>query len=71
MYEQLEVKAMEEALKTKEKMEAAKVSLENQLLEVQSEVAKLSGGKTTFKSLFSRGSKVEQVEKMEKWIPTL
>ena len=39
------------------------------LLTLQAEQAKLMGGKTTFKSLFSRGSKNEQIQKLEKSIP--
>lgn len=34
-------------------------------------MAKLMGGKTTFKSLFSKGSKNEQIQKFEKEIPDL
>ena len=37
----------------------------------QSEVAKLLGGKTTFKSFFSKGSKSEQIQILEKEIPEL
>jgi hypothetical protein len=64
-YEILEVKAMEEALRVKERYEMDKKDKEEQLLKCQAELAKLKGGKTTFKSIFSRGSKNEQIVKLE------
>lgn len=70
-YEILEVKAMEEALRIKEKYEADKKESDELLLKNQSELAKLMGGKTTLKSIFSRGSKNEQIQKLEKDIPDL
>ncbi len=39
-----------------------KKNLEEKYLTNQAEVAKLTGGKTTFKSLFSRGDKKQQIE---------
>ena len=63
MYEQLEVKAMEETIKVREKMETTKNTLQENLAGMQAELGKLMGGKTTFKSLFSRGSKSDQIQK--------
>ena len=62
---------MEEALRIKEKYEADKKENDELLLKSQSELAKLMGGKTTLKSIFSRGSKNEQIQKLEKDIPDL
>jgi hypothetical protein len=62
----LEVRAMDEALKIKEKLEVEKQDKSEQLLTNQSELAKLMGGKTTIKSFFSRGSKSEQIQKFER-----
>jgi len=45
--------------------------MEEALLGRQGELSKLSGGKTTLKSLFSRGSKDEQVSKLKAGIPEL
>lgn len=62
-YEILEVRAMEEALRGKERLDADKQAKNEELLTSQSELAKLMGGKTTLKSIFSRGSKSEQIQK--------
>jgi hypothetical protein len=70
-YEILEVRAMEEALKGKERLEADKQGKSEELLTNQAELAKLMGGKTTFKSIFSRGSKSEQIQKLERDNPDL
>jgi sorting nexin-1/2/sorting nexin-4 len=70
-YEILEVRAMEEALKTKERLDIEKQEKSEELLTNQAELAKLMGGKTTFKSIFSRGSKSEQIQKLERENPDL
>lgn len=57
------MRAMEEALRAKERLDVEKQSKNEELLTSQSELAKLMGGKTTFKSIFSRGSKTEQIQK--------
>lgn len=54
---------MEEALRGKERLDADKQAKNEELLTSQSELAKLMGGKTTLKSIFSRGSKSEQIQK--------
>lgn len=71
MYEQLEIKAIEETIKVKEQLEIKKSEMEQDLISQQGELAKLMGGKTTFKSIFSRGSKAEQIQKLESGIPEL
>jgi len=63
-YEILEVKAMEEALKTKEKYEIELKDKQNELLEKQTELSKLNSGKTTLKSFFSTKSKTDQIQKL-------
>jgi hypothetical protein len=68
-YEILEVKAMEEALKIKEKYETELKEKQSELLEKQTELSKLNSGKTTLKSFFSRGSKTDQIQKLELGVP--
>lgn len=55
----------------KQTLEGNKKKLEEKCLNNQAEVAKLLGGKTTFKSIFSKGSKSEQIQILEKEIPEL
>lgn len=45
--------------------------MDQKLLSDQAEFASLMGGKTTFKSIFSRGNKSEQIQILEKDIPAL
>lgn len=56
---------MDQAIKIKEKYDTEKKDKENLLLDRQAELAKLNSGKTTLKSIFSRGSKNEQIQKLE------
>lgn len=49
----------------------AKRKLEEKCLDNQSEVSKLMGGKFSFKSLFAKGNKNEQLQTLEKEIPEL
>ena len=77
-YEIREIEGMEEAITTRESYESTyfinvdkKKSLQEKCLSSQAEVAKLTGGKTTFKSLFSRGNKNQQIDQLEKEIPEL
>lgn len=45
--------------------------LEEKCLDSQTEVSKLMGGKFSIKSIFSKGSKNEQIQTLEKQIPDM
>lgn len=62
---------MDQAIKLKQKYDSDKKDKENLVLDRQAELAKLNSGKTTLKSIFSRGSKNEQIQKLELQIPEL
>lgn len=63
-----EVDAFIETLQQKEFCEKLKKSTMEKLKEQQSELAKLIAGKTTLKSIFTKGSNQEQAQQLEKKI---
>lgn len=73
VYEGREIEAFQEAFASKDEQESNesfklgnKRKLEEKCLENQSEVSKLMGGKFSFKSIFAKGSKNEQLQTLEK-----
>ncbi|EGR33888.1 PX domain protein, partial [Ichthyophthirius multifiliis] len=63
-----EVEAFLEILQQKEDLEEKKNKSQIKVKSEQAEQSKLQAGKTTFKSLFSTGSKEDKVQKLEKSI---
>ncbi|KAL4508554.1 hypothetical protein ABPG72_003858 [Tetrahymena utriculariae] len=63
-----EVESFLEALKNKDMIEEKKQQAQAKLKTEQQEQTKLQAGKTTFKSLFSKGTKEDKVQKLEKSI---
>ncbi|CAD8189257.1 unnamed protein product [Paramecium octaurelia] len=63
-----EVEAFQETLKQKEFVDNLKASAQQKLRDQNSELVKLQAGKTTLKSMFSKGSNTEQAQTLEKKI---
>lgn len=60
------MKAFIEAISTKELYNTKKEKLNQKIKDVQSELQKLLAGKFSFKQIFSKGSKDEQITNLEK-----
>ena len=65
-FESREVEAMQEAVATREQYENTMKKLQDKRKDDQEEMSKLVSGKTTLKSIFTKGNKADQIKLLER-----
>lgn len=66
-----EIEALTEAIAQRDRYEQLKLQTQSKLKDLQQELQEIQSGKTTFKSIFSKGNKDESTKKIQEQIETV